>query len=143
MDASFSLKVLHLAGLDPRDNSRFARIKSFVTFITAFIICVTSLMGITEWQVDVIVPAMEAFVGGTQVNRQRRDFTKKLTCSSDTNFINFREFCDGISVFFTKKEWPKCLKTQKCFGILILLILTMNQMLKLIQKLWKGVWWFI
>lgn len=73
MDTRLSLKVLHFAGLDPWDNSWLARIKSFVTFITAFTVCVTATieMVVTEWHVDTIVAAMEAFVGATQVKKKQ------------------------------------------------------------------------
>lgn len=89
MNASFPLRALHISGLDPWDNSWFAKLRSFLTFITAFIVCITSIIEMItiEWHVDAIVPAVEAFVGSAQVN-----IFIKQSIFIFTSSFNFRAF---------------------------------------------------
>lgn len=62
-------KILDLTGLDPRNISLFATIKSLVTIVAAFLLIITSVtgMGCAEWNVDTIVPIVEGFVAALQV----------------------------------------------------------------------------
>lgn len=72
----FPMKALSVIGLDPRDSSWFAKIKSFLTIASALILAGTSMiqMGNTDWDVDTIVPLIEAFVAATQVNPTNQIF---------------------------------------------------------------------
>lgn len=66
---SFPLKALDIAGLNPTKTSWFAKTKSLMAIVAAVVLIVTSLieMAYAKWNVDTIVPVMEAFIAALQV----------------------------------------------------------------------------
>lgn len=63
------LKLLKVPGVDPRDNSWFSVLGSFVCLATGILVCVNSVMEIyyREWTITEIVPVIETFMATMEV----------------------------------------------------------------------------
>lgn len=71
----FPLKILKMLGLDPRDDSRFAKLKSSAVISALSVLTVTALMELycTEWKIALIVPVVEGFMAAMEVRKVQFD----------------------------------------------------------------------